>query len=531
MMNEKKLPSTFLRRGAGGEVLLGLILFSLPILAQTNDSIALKYADYIAIESLKKNLGVIASDEYEGRETGKKGQKMAADYIAGQFKAAGIPPLKHDSYFQQFLLDEKQPGEMELSIDKKEYKAKADYYCFSGDIRTKKNTIKTKEVKFLGYGVEEKNYNDYAGAKVKNKTVLILSGEPMDKDSVSLITKDKTGSAWNDKQKIKTAKDKGVKLVLIIKEDIEKEITRNKQRLEAPSMILKNEKDRTTVIYISKQMADGLLAGITSVDKLKGEITATQKPVSVKIKKPIRIEIKGKAQQVSSENVLGYIEGGDLKEELVVLSAHYDHLGIRDNKVFNGADDDGSGTVALMELAKDFAKAKKEGHGARRSLLFIAFAGEEKGLLGSAYYAEHPEFALSKTVCDLNIDMIGRVDAKHTNKPDYVYLIGSDKLSSELHNISETINKKYTHLELDYTYNDERDKNRFYYRSDHYNFAKNGVPIIFYFNGVHEDYHQETDEIQKINFEEIKKRSTLVFLTAWELANRRERIKVDSNKK
>jgi Zn-dependent M28 family amino/carboxypeptidase len=274
-----------------------------------------------------------------------------------------------------------------------------------------------------------------------------------------------------------------------------------------------------------------MLSGTSSVDKLKKEISLTQKPISINANKHLKITVKSKDQQISSENVLGYIEGRDLKNEVIVISAHYDHLGIRDNKVYNGADDDGSGTVALMELAKVFAKAKKEGHGARRSLLFIAFSGEEKGLLGSLYYSDHPEFPLSQTVCDLNIDMIGRIDEKHDNNADYVYLIGSDKLSSQLHNISENTNKIYTNLQLDYTYNDEKDKNRFYYRSDHYNFAKNGVPVIFYFNGVHDDYHQETDEVKKINFEKIKKISSLVFFTAWELANREERIKVDSNKK
>jgi hypothetical protein len=512
------------------KTVLLFIVAPLFVTAQNKDSIALKYAGSLSIESLKNNLTIIASDEYEGRETGRRGQKMAADFIAREFKAAGVEPLKHNNYFQQFLLDEKQPGEIKIFIEEKEYKANADYYSFSSDINTNKRKIKTKEITFLGYGIEDKNYNDYINADIKNKTLLILSGEPMDKDSLPLI-KDQKEWVGFDKLKIKSAKEKGVRTLLIVKEEIEKDIERYKNKLQSPGMILKNEKDRIVVIYISKQMANELLVGVTSIDKLKQQITALQSPVTVKISKRLKIETKSKAQQIGSENVLGYIEGSDLKEEVIVISAHYDHLGIKDNKVYNGADDDGSGTVALIELSKAFAKAKKEGKGPRRSMLFIAFSGEEKGLLGSLYYAEHPEIAMNKTVCDLNMDMIGRIDEKHTNQPDYVYVIGSDKLSSELHAISETANKTYTHLELDYTYNDEKDKNRFYYRSDHYNFAKNGVPVIFYFNGVHEDYHQETDEVQKINFEKIKDRSTLVFFTAWELANRNERIKVDSNKK
>jgi hypothetical protein len=497
--------------------------------AQIKDSVALKYVDYISTENLKKNLSIIASDEYEGRETGKRGQKMAAEYIANQFKLAGIPPLSNGSYFQQFLLDEKQPGDVTFFVGSKEYTVNKDFYTFSGDV--KQEQLKTKKVVFLGYGIEDKNYNDYKSVKVKNKTILILSGEPVNKDSLSLITKEKSKSGWNDKAKIKTAKEKGVKTILIVKDNIDKEIERNKSRLALPNLVLKGERNQTSVVYISKQMANDILTGITTIEKLQEQISTSQQPVNTRVKGRLRIETQNKEQQVSSENVLGYIEGGDLKNELIVLSAHYDHLGIKDNKVYNGADDDGSGTVALMELAAVFAKAKKEGRGPRRSVLFIAFSGEEKGLLGSLYYAEHPEFALSKTVCDLNMDMIGRIDAKHGTNADYIYLIGSDKLSSELHRISENINKTYTHLELDYTFNDEKDKNRFYYRSDHYNFAKNGIPVIFYFNGVHDDYHQETDEVEKINFEKIKKISSLVFLTAWELANREERIKVDSSKK
>jgi len=508
---------------------LFIVLFPVSLFSQNKDTVALKYAEYISTESLKKNLSIIASDEYEGRETGTRGQKLAADYIAGQFRISGIPPLNKNSYFQEFLLNEKRPGEITFFIAGREYTANKDFYSFSGDVKHKK--LKANKVLFLGYGIEDKNYNDYKGADVKNKTILIMSGEPVNKDTLSLITKDKSKSSQNDKAKIKTANEKGVKTILIVKDNIDKEIERNKSRLAQPNLFLKNEKNQPSVIYISTQMANELLLGITTVDELKNKIATTAQPHKVKVKNKLKIHATIEDQLVSAENVLGYIEGADLKNELIVISAHYDHLGIKDNKIYNGADDDGSGTTALMELAKAFAKAKEQGRGSRRSILFIAFSGEEKGLLGSSYYTEHPEFPLNKTVCDLNIDMIGRIDEKHGKNANYVYLIGSDKLSSELHSISESVNKTYTGLELDYTYNDEKDKNRFYYRSDHYNFAKNGVPVIFYFNGVHDDYHQPTDDVEKINFEKLKKISTLVFLTAWELANREERIKVDSNKK
>jgi Zn-dependent M28 family amino/carboxypeptidase len=178
-------------------------------------------------------------------------------------------------------------------------------------------------------------------------------------------------------------------------------------------------------------------------------------------------------------------------------------------------------------MAQAFALAKKDGHGPRRSILFMAVTGEEKGLLGSSYYVNNPVLPLEQTVTNLNIDMIGRVDTAHLRNPEYVYLIGSDKLSKELHALSEDVNSTYTQLELDYTFNADDDPNRFYYRSDHYNFAKNNIPVIFYFNGTHEDYHKATDTVDKIEFPILEKRARLVFHTAWELANRDERITVD----
>jgi Zn-dependent M28 family amino/carboxypeptidase len=223
---------------------------------------------------------------------------------------------------------------------------------------------------------------------------------------------------------------------------------------------------------------------------------------------------------------LGFIQGSDLKEELIIITAHYDHLGKHDSLLFNGADDNGSGTAAVMEIAEAFMLAKKEGKGPRRSVLIMPVSGEEKGLLGSKYYTDNPIYPLEKTVANLNIDMIGRLDDFHTI-PDYVYLIGADKLSQELHDISEQINKEYIGLNLDYTFNSEDDPNKFYYRSDHYNFAKNNIPVIFYFNGVHDDYHKVTDTVEKIDFQKIETITRLVFLTAWELANRDQRIVVD----
>ena len=220
-----------------------------------------------------------------------------------------------------------------------------------------------------------------------------------------------------------------------------------------------------------------------------------------------------------SENVLAFIEGSEYPEEIVIISAHLDHVGIIDGEIYNGADDDGSGTVAVLEIAQAFKQAALDGYTPKRSVLFLHVTAEEIGLYGSRYYSENPIFPLENTIADLNIDMIGRVDDKHIDTPDYVYLIGSDRLSTDLHNISEAINKTFFNLELDYTFNALDDENQFYYRSDHYNFAKNNIPVIFYFNGTHADYHKATDTVDKINFELLKKRAQFIFATAWQLAN------------
>ncbi|WP_298286465.1 M28 family metallopeptidase [uncultured Lutibacter sp.] len=228
-----------------------------------------------------------------------------------------------------------------------------------------------------------------------------------------------------------------------------------------------------------------------------------------------------------SENVVAFIEGSEKPEEIIVISAHFDHVGMKDGEIYNGADDDGSGTVAILEIAQAFQKAVENGHKPKRSILFLHVTGEEKGLLGSKFYTNFPIFPLANTVANLNMDMIGRVDDAHEANPNYIYLIGSDKLSSELHELSEAMNEKFTKIKLDYKYNDENDPNRFYYRSDHYNFAKNNIPIIFYFNGTHQDYHKPSDTPDKINYQLLAKRAQLVFYTAWEIANREQRIIVD----
>ncbi|MDC8100543.1 M28 family peptidase [Chryseobacterium rhizosphaerae] len=235
---------------------------------------------------------------------------------------------------------------------------------------------------------------------------------------------------------------------------------------------------------------------------------------------------RGGGNLPDSENILAFIEGSEKPEEIVVVSAHYDHVGTKNGVVYNGADDDGSGTVAVMEIAKAFQAAKKAGKGPKRSVLFLHVTGEEHGLFGSEYYSQNPVFPLANTVVDLNIDMIGRDDPANRGK-QYVYVIGSEMLSSQLKVINEAANKRTNNLELNYKYDDLNDPEQLYYRSDHYNFAKHNIPVAFFFDGIHEDYHKPTDDPEKIDYPLLEKRTQLIFTTAWDIANRAERIVVD----
>ena len=241
---------------------------------------------------------------------------------------------------------------------------------------------------------------------------------------------------------------------------------------------------------------------------------------------PMKLNIKG--VEVETENVAAIIKGSKFPDEYIVISSHLDHIGIKNGEINNGADDDGSGTVALLEIAEAFKMAADVGQGPKRSLIFLHVTGEEKGLLGSSYYANNPLYPLAQTMTNLNVDMIGRTDTKREDKdPNYIYLIGADRLSQDLHDISEATNTKYTQFKLDYTFNEEKDLNRFYYRSDHYNFAKNNIPVIFYFSGTHEDYHKPGDTPDKIMYDLLAKRTQLIFYTAWELANRTDKIRLN----
>lgn len=291
---------------------------------------------------------------------------------------------------------------------------------------------------------------------------------------------------------------------------------------------------RSGAFYINQKTAEKLF-GTPMPELIKAANADPAKSSLRKIKEcSLSFQVSMGNKTVSTENVLGFVPGDKKQDEVLVITAHYDHIGKRrsgeGDLINNGADDDGSGTVAVMEMARVFAKAKAEGHGPARSILFMAVTAEEQGLLGSLYYTRNPIFPLSKTIANLNIDMIGRRDEKHKASPPYLYVIGSDKISTALHQLSERTNNTYSKLVFDYVYNDEAHPDRLYYRSDHWNFAQKNIPIIFYFDGIHEDYHRVTDQVDKIDFELLHKRTQCIFYTAWEIANRSEWLERDVKK-
>tara|TARA_B100000886_G_scaffold252590_1_gene178463 strand:+ start:377 stop:1402 length:1026 start_codon:yes stop_codon:yes gene_type:complete len=233
---------------------------------------------------------------------------------------------------------------------------------------------------------------------------------------------------------------------------------------------------------------------------------------------------------VKTENVAAIIEGSTYPDEYIVLTAHLDHVGTRNGEIYNGADDDGSGSMALLEIAEAFKLAELDGNRPKRSIIILHVSAEEKGLLGSKYYSENPLYPLDDTITNLNLDMIGRTDpTRDSDNDNYIYLIGTDRLSKMLHETSEKVNDRTVNLELDYRFNAWDDPNRFYERSDHWHFAKNNIPVIFYFSGTHEDYHRPTDTAEKIRYDLLTNRTKLIFHTAWEIANMDSRIEVDQN--
>ena len=476
------------------------------------------FAETITAAELKEALYTYASDDFEGRETGEPGQKKAIEFIKKHYVSLGIPsPISEGDYFQEVPLVKTGAPIVSFKINDQEFKAVDDYVSIA---EGENGLTSTNEIIYVGYGIETESFSSYDSIDVKDKIVLIKGGEPK-KDSIYTISGTKEASKWSTRQqygaKREIAAAKGAKGILFYDTQIYPYVAKNMS--SGGGITLKDDKkdDKFYYFFINTTLAKAIN---TSID------TDTKAQI---IKIPLSLDYKSNSTDVNSENVLAFIKGSEKPEEIIVISAHLDHEGIKDGKIYNGADDDGSGTVAVLEIAEAFKAAADNGQTPKRSILFLHVTGEEKGLLGSRYYSDmDPIFPLKNTVANLNIDMIGRSDPKRKSETkNYIYLIGSDKLSTELHNLSEEVNKKYANIDLDYTFNDENDPNRFYYRSDHYNFAKNNIPVIFYFNGTHDDYHQPSDTPDKIEYDLLENRTRLIFHTAWEIANRDTRIIVD----
>ncbi len=551
-----------------------LLLLTRLSLAQTpalldEPEVAATYQQTITASDLAAHLYFLASDFFEGRETTTRGQKMAAWYLASQYHKMGLTPLgtrkladPNDprNYFQPYLLREKKLRESRLIVLHAGTPVAESVFGIhqtDGHSYLRISTDSTREgsVIFAGFGIHEpaRGYSDYealqaAGIEVGGRWLLVLDGEPTDTDGKSLLSPDGSPTAWTTvwyrKYTASLARDRRPAGLLIVRAQVAEEAQRGALALQGVGRLSlatdepRPRRSRMPMYYISPELANQLLtaAGKPSVETLRETISQNHKPeVFLLSQTTVRSEITTDVRTVEAENVLAFIEGSDLvlKEEAVILSAHYDHVGVsplvEGDSIFNGADDDGSGTVTILEIAEAFARAAADGYRPRRSIIFLNVSGEEKGLLGSRYYTDvEPVWPLEQTVANLNIDMIGRHDpTRPSENKNYVYIIGSRLISQDLHEIALAVNKTSgLHLELDERFNSKDDPNRFYRRSDHWNFGKHRIPFIFFFTGTHEDYHRPGDEPHKIDYERMAHIGRLIMGIAWQVANQDERPEV-----
>jgi hypothetical protein len=489
-----------------------VVLFILPsifIAAQKKNNPAV-FAKTITADDLRKRLYIVAGKEMEGRETATPGQKRAASYVESQFQSLGLMPGNNGHYQLPYPVYQDSLLNASVEINGKNFELDRDFtlsiaQCYPSIYRF-------SEVVFVGNGISDSTRDDYKGLDVKGKAVLMLAAQNQGQGR---------GGFGNQFARADAAQKNGAMAVLIIGTNFPRQQKTNPKGnmyLNAFQRVI-----RPNQFFVSENIAKAIMAD----DYAKAK-SGTIEPKTYLAN--VMLSFNKATSTLESSDVLGVLEGTDLKDEYVFVTAHYDHLGKRDTVIYYGADDDGSGTVSVLEIAEAFAKAKAAGKGPRRTMVFMTVSGEEKGLWGSEYYTNHPVFPLEKTTVDLNIDMIGRIDAtrKQGDSMNYVYVVGDDKISTDLKAISEAENSKYTKLELDYKFNDSKDPNRIYFRSDHYNFARKGVPIIFYYDGMlGADYHRPTDTPDKIYYDLLAKRAQLVFYTAWEMANRSEMLKRD----
>lgn len=490
--------------------------------------------DKTSLTYLKNNLQVLASDEFEGRETTTRGEKLASLFIASELGKYNVKPLgDNGTYFQNFdLLSSGYALGTKMYLLNKADSILSDFFLGEDFIKTSRGHVDssfaklTTEIVFAGYGITAKefNYDDYANIDVKGKTILILSDEPYSERD-DFFNGAKPTPYSNTESKIKLAKEKGASGVLFVLDERMKNFWKLiRDYATQPSLAFITKEGEETVknipiFTISEKFAEKLLADEKfSFEKINEMLKAKELLQTFELNKKLGYDIKPFSKIVHARNVIGVIEGTDpiLKNEYVVLSAHYDHLGTRGSVVSNGADDDGSGTVAVLEAARLLAASNQN----RRSIIVLFNTGEEKGLLGSKFATENGSF-MKNVVADINMDMVGRENT------DSLHCIGSGKLSSEFAEIVKEENAKTVNFVLNYKYDDPKDPNRFYTRSDHYNFAKKGIPVVFFFDDMRADYHRPTDDVEKINFEKILKTVKLSSNIALHVANLGHKVVVD----
>ena len=524
-----------------------------------------RYQATITPEDLAAHLYLFASDLFEGRETTTRGQKLAARYLAAQYRKMGLEPrgtvetddpMAPEAYFQPFTVYGRRLSEARLTVSAggapvatsvfspTEHDDQA-FFAFGTVPEVSAGVV------FGGYGIadDDLGFNEYAalearGIDYSDKWLLILRDEPLQDAETSLLpTPDHAPSQWTTSRNIKFTHlmQGGLPRGILLVNDIGPRAEKSMAEMAAEAAARQGGVGNLSLqpqgggfqfppIYvISSTLADKILAPTgRTLAEVKAEIDANLKPVVFEVEgATVESKLSYETYEATTENVIAFVEGSDpaLKDEVVVVSSHYDHIGMTQGEgdtINNGADDDGSGTVSVLEIAEAFARAKADGYGPRRSILFLNVTGEEKGLLGSQYFTdEAPVVPLENIVTDLNIDMIGRHDPTYPgDDPNYVYIIGSNLISQELHDINQRVNTLTdTNVELNERFNTKDDPNQFYRRSDHWNFGKHSIPFIFFFTGTHEDYHGVGDEPDKIDYPRMANIARLIFATAWQVAN------------
>ncbi|HLN56403.1 MAG TPA: M20/M25/M40 family metallo-hydrolase [Bacteroidales bacterium] len=506
-----------------------------------------KPEDRITASELETHVTFLASPLLRGRLNGAPELGIAAEYIASQAKLIGLRPANGDSYFQTYpVLQTKMdlqksgvkvssPGDTLTLIDP----------VYNLNPQGPANLDLEGEVVFAGYGIKTNEYNDLEGLDIKGKIVIVMDGGPM-KDNQPFLAEKSYYSKSGFQMKLGALMSPGPKAVLFVPAPSSgyKSFADEMPGLAgylSTKTVLKGSKDLTSglmslmpkIMFINRSVADAVLAGGKDLNALQKEINETSKPKSFQVGgKKLRIIQNALNEEKTLSNVAGYIEGSDpvLKNEIVVFSAHYDHIGDEGGAIHAGADDDASGCAALLAMADALQNMKKK---PLRSVMFLWVSGEEIGLFGSQTYVEHPLFPLEKTVADLNMDMIGRVketadSTKETpmTGPNNVFVIACNQ-SKELMNIAAEIDKKNV-IDFDYSLSGRDHPLQLFARSDHFNFVKHDIPVLFFTTGLHSDYHTPGDVIAKIDFNKMQLVTRTMFEIGLEVAGRKSRLVVDN---